>query len=199
VDLLLVRHALPLRADGDGATADPALSDLGQQQAEATAAFLVGERIDAIVASPLRRAAETAQPLAERLGLRIDVAEGLREIDPFGGSYIPAEELTTDHAVVADMAEDPMVLFAGAGGFEQFRRTVVAAVDDIVAGNRGRRVAVFCHGSVIGTYLTAVLGHDDPFLLLPDYCGIYRVLASSDGLRTLRSANETGHVRDIAL
>ena len=198
MDLLLVRHALPVRADGDNATADPPLSDTGRQQAEATAAFLAGERIDAVVASPLQRAAQTAEPLATRLGVTIQVAEGLREIDPFGGSYIPAEELTTDHAVVADMATDPLALFAGAGGFEEFRRTVVAAIDEIVAGHRGQRVAVFCHGSVIGTYLTAVLGHDDPFLLLPDYCGIYRVLAASSGLRTLRSANETGHVRDVA-
>ena len=197
MDLLLVRHALPVRADGEGATADPPLSDFGRLQAAATAAFLAGERIDAVVASPLQRAIATAQPLADQLGFEVEVVEGLREIDPFGGSYIPAEELTTDHAVVADMAEDPFALFAGAGGFEAFRSTVVGAVDGIVASNRGRRVAVFCHGSVIGTYLTAVLGHDDPFLLLPDYCGIYRVLAASNGLRTLRSANETGHVRDV--
>ena len=197
MDLLLIRHALPFRADGEDATADPPLSPIGRQQAEATAAFLAGERIDAIVASPLRRAAQTAQPLAKRLSLPITIAEGLREIDPFGGSYIPAEELTTDHAVVTDMATDPLALFAGAGGFEQFRRTVVATVDEIVGANRGKCVAVFCHGSVIGTYLTAVLGHDDPFLLLPDYCGLYRVLAASNGLRTLRSANETGHVRGV--
>ena len=194
-----MRHALPMRADEDNATADPPLSDIGRQQAEATAAFLAGEAIDAVVASPLQRAAQTAQPLADRLGLGIQVADGLREIDPFGGSYIPAEELTVDHAVVADMASDPLALFASAGGFEQFRSTVVGAVDEIVAAHRGRRVAVFCHGSVIGAYLTAVLGHDDPFLLLPDYCGLYRVLAASNGLRTLRSANETGHVRGISV
>ena len=198
MDLLLVRHALPVRADGDSATADPALSEVGRQQARATADFLAGELIHAVVASPLQRAIATAQPLADRLGLDVEIVDGLREIDPFGGSYIPAEELTADHEVVTDMATDPLALFASVGGFEQFRRTVVAAVDGIVAGNRGRRVAIFCHGSVIGTYLTAVLGHEDPFLLLPDYCGIYRVLASGTGLRTLRSANETGHVRDLA-
>lgn len=190
-----MRHAQPVRADGDSATADPPLSEAGWAQARATALFLAGESIDHVVASPLQRACQTAQPLAEALGTSVEVVEGLREIDPFGGSYVPAEEMTDDHPVVQDMADDPFSLFANAGGFERFRTTVVAAFDDVVARNRGRRVAVFCHGTVIGTYLTTILGHEDPFVLLPDYCGISRVLASSDGLRTLRSANETGHVR----
>ncbi len=127
----------------------------------------------------------------------MQTSDGLREIVPFGGSYVPAEEITTDHPLVERLVQDRYSLFAGEGGFEQFRAVVVAAVDAIVAGNKGRRVAVFCHGTVIGTYLTAVLDHDDPFVLQPDYCGIYRVAASSAGLRTLRSANETGHVRDV--
>ena len=152
-----MRHALPVRADGDSATADPPLSDVGVTQAAATAKFLAGERIDHVVASPLLRACQTAQPLADTLGVDIEVVEGLREIDPFGGSYVPAEEITTDHPVVASMAEDPYSLFAGAGGFERFRAVVVDAFDGIVERNRGRRVAVFCHGTVIGTYLTSLL------------------------------------------
>ena len=196
MDLTLVRHARPERTDGDRATADPQLSELGHQQALATAEFFAAERVDAIVASPLRRACATAQPLADRLGLSIDMVEGLREIDPFGGSYVPAEEIETDHPLIEKFVEDRYALFSGEGGFERFRETVVGAIDDIVATNRGRHVVVFCHGTVIGTYLTAVLGHDDPFVLLPDYCGIYRLKASST-LRTLRSANETGHVRHL--
>ena len=193
----MVRHALPERSDGASATADPPLTELGREQAEATAVFLSGERIDAVVASPLLRAQQTAEPLAQLVGTDVTVVDGLREIDPFGGSYIPAEQMTADHPVVEQYLEDRYSLFAGEGGFQQFRAIVVAAVDEIVSAHRGGRVAVFCHGTVIGTYLTAILGHNDPFLLLPDYCGLYRVLAASTGLRTLRSANETGHVRHL--
>lgn len=195
--LLVVRHARPHRADGDNATADPELTDAGHAQAAATADFLAGERVDHVVASPLRRAQQTAQPLAVRLDLPVETVEGLREIDPFGGAYVPAEEMTVEHQVVRDLADDPLALFRSAGGFARFRSTVVAAFDEIVARNRGRTVAVFCHGTVIGTYLSALLDSDDPFTLLPDYCGLYRIAASSTGLRTVRSANETGHVRDL--
>ena len=197
MDLIIVRHALPERTDGERATADPVLSDHGGAQAEATAAFLGGERIDHVVASPLQRAVQTASPLAERLHLQVEIVEGLREIDPFGGSYVPAEEIAADHPVVQRFAEDRYSMFANEGGFAHFRSVVVDAFDGIVTRNKGRRVAVFCHGTVIGSYLSALLQSDDPFLLLPDYCGIYRVTASAAGLRTLRSANETGHVREL--
>jgi 2,3-bisphosphoglycerate-dependent phosphoglycerate mutase len=197
MELIIVRHALPERTDGESATADPPLTELGSRQAEATAEFLAGETIDHIVASPLRRAIETAEPLARKLGLEIERSEGLREVDAFGDAYVPAEQLTVDHPVVRRFLDDPFALFAPYGGFDAYRSQVVDAFDGIVARNRGRTVAVFCHATVIGCYLTALVGHADPFELSPDYCAIYRVRASSNNLRTLRSANETGHVRDL--
>ena len=50
---------------------------------------------------------------------------------------------------------------------------------------------------VASVYLQTVLGHDDPFALISDYCGISRVTASSTGIRTLRSINETAHLRHL--
>lgn len=197
MQLLIVRHARPHRADGENATADPELTERGHRQAAATAEFLDDEPIHHVVASPLRRAQQTAAPLASRLSQPIETVEGLREIDPFGGAYVPAEEIGMDHQLVTDLAQDRYALFGDVGGFERFRGVVVDAFDGVIARNRGRNVAVFCHGTVIGTYLSALLGSDDPFTLLPDYCGLYRVAASSTGLRTVRSANETGHVRNL--
>ena len=197
MDLIIIRHARPERADGVHATADPPLSESGRQQAEATAAFLAGEPVHHIVSSPLRRAQQTAEPLAARLGIDLETNEGLREIDPFGGSYVPAEELGADHHVVQTFVGDRFALFDSVGGIDVFRSTVVNAFDAVIAANRGRRVAVFTHGMVLGCYLTALVGHQDPFVLVADYCGIYRVEAAANGIRTLRSANETGHVRHL--
>ena len=199
MNLILIRHGTPERSEGEGATADPPLSDRGHSEAEATAEFLAAEPIDHVVASPLTRAHQTAAPLASRLRLEVETAEGLREIDPFGGAYVPAEEITPDHRVVQDFIDDRFSLFASAGGYERFRDTVVGTLDGIVDANRGRTVAVFCHGTVISTYLAVLLGHDDPFTLLPDYCGLCRVAAGGDGWRTVRSVNETGHVRTAAV
>ncbi len=74
MELLLVRHALPVRVDNsaNGEPADPGLSDLGWRQSSALADWLTGahpggapaERIDAVYASTRTRARQTAEPLA---------------------------------------------------------------------------------------------------------------------------------------
>jgi len=199
VDLVIVRHGRPERderADGAG-TADPPLSALGRRQADATAEFLAGETIHHVVASPMQRARATAAPLAALLGLEVELHDGLREADHYRTRYVPAEEMTMDDAIVQEFLDDKFAMFAPLGGFDPWRASVVATFDEIVDGNKGKRVAVFCHGMVMGTYLTALIGHVDPFVLTPDYCGIVRVRAASNGIRTIRSVNETGHVRSL--
>ena len=73
MDLLIVRYA-PLereeKSEGEG-PADPGLSKTGYLQAEAIADFLEGEKIDHVVSSSMKRAQQTAQPLAKRLGVEI--------------------------------------------------------------------------------------------------------------------------------
>jgi len=57
------------------------LNDRGRQQAEAIAEQLSKAPIKALYSSPLERAMETAQPLAERLGMDIQIKPGLIEVD----------------------------------------------------------------------------------------------------------------------
>ena len=56
------------------------LSDLGERQAKAVAEFLSGRDVAHLVASPLQRAQQTAEPLARRHGLAVEVADGTHEI-----------------------------------------------------------------------------------------------------------------------
>ncbi|MDG1464996.1 MAG: histidine phosphatase family protein [Acidimicrobiales bacterium] len=196
MELLVIRHALPeaeVRSDGP---ADPPLSPLGLQQAEATAEFLADEMVDAIVTSTMRRAIQTGQPLADRLGLIPERLDGLKESDHRRSNYTPAEDMDADHEVVREFMEDPLRMFSD--GYEPFRDRVQKTFDDIVAAQRGRTVAVFCHSMVASVYIQTLLGHDDPFALISDYCGISRIAASSTGVRTLRSVNETAHLRHLA-
>jgi len=195
VELLVIRHALPeaeVRSDGP---ADPPLSALGIQQAEATAEFLADETVDAIVTSTMRRAIQTGQPLADRLGLTLKRLDGLKESDHRRSSYTPAEDMDADHEVIREFMEDPLRMFSD--GYEPFRDRVQKTFDEIVASQRGRTVAVFCHSMVASVYIQTLLGHDNPFALISDYCGISRISASSTGVRTLRSVNETAHLRHL--
>ncbi len=191
MDLLLIRHALPVRIeDGDG-PADPELSDEGWRQAGALAAWLADEAIEVMVVSPLRRAQETAEPLASLLELEVATVDGLAEFDRNAPWYIPIEELKAAddprwHAMIAgDWDLDP----------DEFQRSVVEAVDGIIADNPGRTVAAVCHGGTINAYLSAVLGLDKLMFFVPDYTSVSRVRASRSGPRSLVSLNETAHLR----
>lgn len=197
MDLIIIRHALPEReekADHEG-PADPGLSELGRQQAEAVADYLADEPVDHIVASSMRRAHETARPLAERLGHAVELRDDLREVDQHRSRYIPAEEMTPEDPMVREFMSDPLALFDG--DYKGFRTRVVGGFDDIIGTHRGESVAVFCHGMVTSVYLQSLWGLADPYKMQPDYTGITRVRASAEGHRTVRSINETGHVRHL--
>ena len=82
MEIVLVRHALPLRVELETGIADPELAAEGHEQAAKMAAYLGIEDVEAIYVSPLRRALETARPLCEVLGLEAVVSEGVAEFDP---------------------------------------------------------------------------------------------------------------------
>ena len=79
---------------------------------------------------------------------------------------------------------------------EAFRRRVVAGMERIVEANPGGRVVVVSHGGVINAYAGHVLGITRPLWFEPAYASISRVMASRDGVRSVASLNETGHLRD---
>ncbi len=194
MELILIRHGRPER---DDSSANPPLAEVGLQQAQAVSEFLQGEQIDHIVASTMTRAHQTAQPLAEALGMTIELRDDIREVDEHSGNYVPSEEMDLDGEFIQQWKDDPYFLFADHGGWEPWKARITTAFDDIVANNGGKRVAVFCHGMVMATLYCAIIGSEQPFDYLADYTSLFRVKANSSGLRTIVSWNETAHVREL--
>jgi broad specificity phosphatase PhoE len=82
--LILIRHGETewnKQRRIQGCRSDTRLSPKGLEQADRLAAALRKERIDAIYASPMKRASETAQIIAEACKLPVHVFNELREID----------------------------------------------------------------------------------------------------------------------
>jgi probable phosphoglycerate mutase len=195
MELLVIRHGRPVKDQRTDEAADPELSEIGWNQCRATAEFLKGEQIDHVVASTMIRAHQTAMPTAEMLGVDIELRSDIVEVDAHSNEYIPYEEMELDGETIRQYEEDPYYIFNG--DYEGFRSRVVAGFDEVINNNRGKRVAVFCHGMVTAVYLQSILDQDDPFFVLVDYCGISRIKANSSGLRSVVSVNETGHVRGL--
>ncbi|HAR31877.1 MAG TPA: histidine phosphatase family protein [Gammaproteobacteria bacterium] len=194
MELILIRHGLPLRVENaPGAPADPALSDVGHVQAERMAQWLRNERIDRLYSSPLRRARETAKPLGAALGLAIELEPDAAEFDQHSASYIPME-----HLKEADF-ERWQRLMRGEmeADFDEFAQRVIAALDRIVVDNPGRRVAVTCHGGVINVWAAHVIGLAPRFFFNPDYTSINRFIGARSGERSVITLNEAVHLRDV--
>jgi len=195
MELLLIRHALPTRVELIEGPADPPLSELGARQAEALAAWLADEPIDAIYTSPLRRAVETAAPLAEATGLGPVVDEDLAEYDRHASEYIPMEELRAEGGERWEQAIADWSL--GGSEMETWFDAAVAAVERVVTAHPGQTVAIVAHGGVVNAYLAHVLGLGKQLFFEPAYTSISRVVAARSGQRQLRSVNETAHVRGL--
>ena len=141
MELLLIRHGLPVRVENTDAPADPELAEAGRIQAEALARWLAPAGLTALGSSPMRRAIETARPLAEATGLPAPVFDGLAEMDRDARYYVPMEELkgTNDPRWAEVMA------FWTSPEAAQMRKVfadeVVETVESVVRANPGGRVA----------------------------------------------------------
>jgi 2,3-bisphosphoglycerate-dependent phosphoglycerate mutase len=196
VDLLLIRHAEPVRiAPGSSpAPADPGLTPRGRLQAMRLATWLEHEPIDAVLSSPLRRARETAQLVGDGLDVDVEIVDDLMEYDAEADYYIPVEEMreTRDHhwrAMIEGRWEE-----LGGEPPDRFRARIVPCVDAVIERFAGGRVAAVCHGGVINVYLAALLGLERHLWFEPGYTSISRVAAARTGERSVVTLNETAHL-----
>jgi 2,3-bisphosphoglycerate-dependent phosphoglycerate mutase len=197
MELILVRHGLPIRRENVDGPADPDLSTDGHAQAKHFAEYMSLEHIDAIYTSPMKRAMQTAAPLAHLKNIAPIVVDGVAEYDQHSNEYIPVEELKASN--------DPRWQEIVKGGWdsdepaEEFSTRVNDALNDIVRQNKGGRVVVTCHGGVINEYLSKVLGLQTGQFFYPNYTSIHRIAASNSGHRSVLSVNETAHLRGTGL
>lgn len=197
MELVLVRHALPVRIDvtPDGSPADPGLAPRGSEQAARLVGAL-GPDVTALYTSPLRRARETAAPVERALGLSSSVVPGIAEFDAADGSYVPVEELKAE----GDPRWEALArgdLYSHGVDPDAFRARVVEAVEQIAAAHPGGRAVLFSHSGTINAYAGHVLGQTGVLFFAPAYASLTRVGAARDGRRGVVSLNETGHVRDL--
>jgi probable phosphoglycerate mutase len=186
VELLLIRHgeAEPILEQREGGS-DPPLTATGHDQARRLAAWYGSDSVDAIVASPLQRAAQTASPLAEHLGVSVELIEGLAEYDRAALTYVPAHLADRDDPEYRLMIEEG-TYEPGPGGEdpEVFRERAVGTIEQLVERFAG----------VINVYLGHLLRIPRLLWFMPENASVSRVMAARSGQRSVLSVNETGHL-----
>jgi probable phosphoglycerate mutase len=170
-EILLVRHADCYDLLDGYIEGDPPLSPTGREQARRLAERLGRLAIDAVYASPLRRARETA----ETLGLPITRDQRLIEV---------AADTSTG---VVEILEPP----------EETVRRMRAAVADAVARHPGGRVVMVGHGVAILHYLCDVLGLQPGTLRLLPYYTSLNVVRIKDDRRMVGALADVAHLEGM--
>ncbi len=201
-DLWLVRHGASLHHTQERFSWDDApLTEEGHRQAQRLAERLVSlEAVTALYSSPIRRAVETAHPIAAALGLPITLHPGLRELD-FGraGGLTLAEfrerwpELFSQWQDLAN----PHFRWPEGESREEFRRRVITALEGLARAHAGERSIVVGHTGSLCCYLAHLLTGDAgrwrEFILRP--ASLSRLRVGPEGGRLLLF-DDTSHLED---
>ncbi|WP_419919763.1 MSMEG_4193 family putative phosphomutase [Candidatus Poriferisocius sp.] len=186
--VLFVRHGqtpttgavLPGRAPGLN------LSDRGREQAEQAAAriaVLGPDRIEAVYASPMERARQTAAPIARAVGRRVRVLQGLNECD-FGrwtGRRLSDLRRRRDWQQVQRTPSS--FRFPGGESFAEMQIRITGAVQLLVDRHPGSTVVAVSHADPIKAAIAHASGtHLDLFQrIVVSPCSINAVLYHEDG------------------
>jgi broad specificity phosphatase PhoE len=195
MQLLLVRHALPLRSE-PGQGSDPDLSDEGRAQTARLPEALARFPVSRVVSSPQRRAIQTAEPVAAARKLTLEIDDRFAEYDRDLPVYIPIEHIRDENPQEwARMAEGHL---PSSVDEDAFRARVRAAVDDVAsAADHDDTVAVFSHGGVVNVVLHEILGTKRVLSFPIDYASVTRLLFSRSGQASVVTVNGTEHVWDL--
>jgi broad specificity phosphatase PhoE len=171
--LYLVRHG---RATAGWEEDDPGLDDVGRAQADAVADRLAAVGPLAVVTSPLRRARETAAPLAARWDTVARVAAAVRELPSPDG---------------VATAERPDWLRSVLGGRARGRAIAIPRMMWWVpACSLGADTVVFSHFVAINAAIGAAIGDDRIVILALDNGSVTTIDADPDGLAFVEGGDQ---------
>ena len=173
--LYLIRHGKPAAAWGH--EDDPGLDQTGHAQARAVARRLMAlpdaERPRAVISSPLRRCRETAQPLADALGVAVEIEPAVGEIPTPAALGLAERPAWLSSAFTGAWAE-----IDGDIDYEAWRKGVAEAV------SQRRDAAIFSHFVAINAVLSVITGDNRVIGFRPDHTSI-ATLAVADGALSL--------------
>ena len=201
-EILLIRHGETEwnREEVFRGRADVPLSARGREQARLLGEALKGSGVRAVYSSPLSRARQTADPVAEAIGIEVQIEERLVDMS-FGRweSRPRAEVEKEDPALYSAWLTEPQEFRAPDG--ESLANVIARAwpaMGQITARHRGGRAAIVTHRVVCKVLLCAALGAGEAafWRVRVDTASI-SILDASNDLWVVRRLNDTHYLQAI--
>ena len=184
--------------DGHG---DPALAPEGEVQAALVAERLATEPLTGLFITPLKRTAQTAAPLAARLGLDPVVVPDLVEVSlgEFEGGEFRVRLSEGDPIALQAITEESWGVLSGAETMESLAQRVRAGIEAVVAAaGPDATVAAIVHGGVIGEVCRQATDSRPFAFVHNDNGSLTRLVVLPGGRWLLRSFNDTAHLASAA-
>jgi broad specificity phosphatase PhoE len=203
--LFFIRHGQTNNLGGDNAIrlngwTDCPLSRSGIEQAERVALRLRNEGpFDCVYSSPLRRALDTAKPIAAVTRLALRVCDGLREIHCGALEGADVDEVQRRFPSIwgANLAQtDQDFRWPGGESYREFRDRCLGTLGEIAQTHAGRRIVVVTHAGVVSQLVGHISGvsaarwgayrpHNATLTEVEWQAGSWRVLRFDDGVHLL--------------
>jgi broad specificity phosphatase PhoE len=174
--LLLVRHAT---AAGNGrfqGHRDTSLTPAGRRELRLLCEKCSRHPVSAIYASDLRRARHTAEAVARKFGLEVEIRPELREMQFGRWEGLSWNQISGRFPKLAAswIERFPHQPIPGGEPLSQFKKRIAAVVREIVAANRGQCALIVTHAGVIRFTLGRVLDLSarNLFRLAQDSCAV---------------------------
>ncbi|WP_372637146.1 histidine phosphatase family protein [Cohnella sp.] len=198
MELFLVRHGQSVgNTEPDLDMPDSPLTAKGKEQAGLVARYLLNKGITAIYSSPLIRAMQSAQPLANLLGYPIHVMKALYEVregSPYEGPSRQALTELVPEALFDDSIEEEGWICPGGDLPETSKLRAQAALHQLQLSGE-ERIAVFCHGMFNEYVIREALGiGSERIRFIQENTGVNHFIIHKQAIEVLK-INDTVHLQ----
>ena len=200
--MVLVRHGETEwnRVERFRGRTDIELNETGRRQARAAAQRLSGWQIGAIYSSPLKRALQTAQPIAEACGLGVAVLEGIADVDHGAWAGLSAEEARVQYPdAYQTWVHTPLLArFPQGESLRQVQARSWSALEEISSAHEGETILLVSHVVVNRVLICSALGLvEDAFWRVGQDNAAINVLQGANGRYRVLLLNDTCHLESL--
>jgi broad specificity phosphatase PhoE len=199
--IILVRHGQTAwnREDLIRGQVDVPLDDTGLAQAAATAARIAAEwKPVALYSSPLRRAVQTAQLIADRLGLELRTVTGFNDMNFGQWQGLAYSEVRQRWPEMSEawLTRPHTVTFPNGESLSRVRQRGMSALHQVIQQHPDQDAVIVGHIVLNRVLLCAVLGLDDShhWRIGQDTCAV-NMIEWREGAFFIGSLNDTCHLR----
>ena len=179
---------------------DVPLDETGLKQAELAGQYFKGIEIHAIYSSPLSRAWQTAQKIAQIQTVKVEPLEGILDMS-FGDweGHAHQEIRKMDNETYRQWVESPhLVKLPGGESLDDVRGRVMAALEEVLRKHSEKTIVLVSHRVVCKVMICAILGLDNShFWQIAQDTTAINLIQYKKGKYILSLMNETCHLKAL--